>query len=250
MIPLRDRNPRHGPALVTWALVAVNVIVFLYQLTLGQTRAGLEFIYRYAFVPEQFFATPLAEAPSLVTSAFLHGGAVHLISNMIFLLVFGDNVEDKFGKVVYLLFYLGGAAAATFLHGVLNAASIDPLVGASGAISAVLGAYIVLFPHQQVQSFIAPLYVPWLLLNMLARVRPFYAPWLPAWLFIGYWALVQFLEAGSGIFATGPGSSDQVAWFAHVGGFVFGVLAVLLFRRSGPRDADKAQGPPRERALP
>lgn len=250
MIPLRDHNPRHGPALVTWALVAGNVIVFLYQLSLGRTDAGLEFIYRYAFVPEQFFAAPLAEAPTLLSSAFLHGGAVHLISNMIFLLVFGDNVEDRFGMFGYLVFYLAGAAAATFLHGLFNASSSIPLVGASGAISAVLGAYIVLFPHQQVQSFIPPLIVPWLLLRGLLRVRPFYAPWLPAWLFIGYWALVQFLEAGSGVGATGAGNGDQVAWFAHVGGFLFGVMAVVLLGRSGPRGAEIVQGPQRERTLP
>lgn len=249
MIPLRDRNPRHAPALVTWALLAVNVIVFLYQLSLGRTQAGLEFIYRYAFVPEQFFAAPLAEAPTLVSSAFLHGGAAHLISNMIFLAVFGDNVEDRLGKVRYLLFYLAGAAAATFLHGLLHASSPSPLVGASGAISALLGAYIVIFPHQQVQSFIPPLVLPWLLLRGFMPVRPFYAPWLPAWVFIGYWALVQFIEAGGGLGATGPGNPDQVAWFAHVGGFIFGVVAVLLFRRSRGSGAQSVEGPLRERAL-
>lgn len=250
MIPLRDRNPRHGPPLVTWALVALNVGVFLYQLSLGQTRAGFEFVYKHGFVPEMYFAAPIAEAPTLLSSAFLHGGALHLASNMIFLLVFGDNVEERFGKIPFVLFYLLGAAAATLLHGLVNASSDMPMVGASGAISAVLGAYILLYPHQQVQSFIAPLFVPWLLLRALFRVPPFYAPWLPAWLFIGYWALVQFLEAGSGLVgATAAGEAQQVAWFAHVGGFLFGVAAVLLLRQRGPRGAEQMQGPPRGKAL-
>ncbi|NLG08448.1 MAG: rhomboid family intramembrane serine protease [Deinococcales bacterium] len=227
MIPLHDRNPRHGPSYLTWLFVALNVLVFLQQLRLGRSRAGFEFITEYAFVPGLFFAEPLTHLHTLVTSAFLHGSLSHLLSNMIFLLVFGDNVEDRLGKLRYALFYLGGAAAATLLHGLVNRDELVPMVGASGAVSAVLGAYIVFFPRQWVLTFIPPLFVPWLLLNFFAPVPRFFAPWLPAWLFIGYWALVQFWEAGFGLVTTASDVRDQVAWFAHVGGFVFGALMAL-----------------------
>lgn len=228
MIPLRDRNPRHGPAYVTWLFVALNVLVFLHQLRLGETRAGWEFVVNHAFVPGLFFEQPLQHLTTLTTSAFMHGGLAHLVSNMIFLLVFGDNVEDRLGKVGFAVFYLAGAAVAALLHGLFDSGSLVPMVGASGAISAVLGAYIVLFPRQQVLTFIPPLLVPWLLLNFFAPMRRFYAPWLPAWIYIGYWALVQFWEAGLGLVSTPAEAEQQVAWWAHVGGFVFGAGLVLL----------------------
>ncbi len=239
MIPLRDRNPRHGPAYVTWLLVALNVVVFLYQLSLAETRAGWEFVLDHAFVPALFFAAPFEHLPTLVTSAFMHGGLGHLVSNMIFLLVFGDNVEDRMGKVGFVAFYLGGAAVASLLHGLFDTGSQVPMVGASGAISAVLGAYIVIFPRQQVLTFIPPLFVPWLLLSFFLPVRRFYAPWLPAWLYIGYWALVQFWEAGFGLVSVAMEAEQQVAWWAHVGGFVFGAGAALL-------GAGKARTPARD----
>lgn len=234
MIPLRDRNPRHAPAIVTWVLVALNVLVFVHQFRLGETRAGYEFVVGYAFVPALFFAEPLAHFHTLLTSAFMHGGLTHLVSNMIFLLVFGDNVEDRLGKLGYLLFYLAGAATATLLHGLFNLDATVPMVGASGAISAVLGAYIVIFPRQRVLTFIPPLFLPWLVINFFMRVRPFFVPWLPAWLFIGYWALVQFWEAGVGVVTTASDVRDQVAWWAHVGGFVYGAVAAMLWARRRP----------------
>lgn len=240
MIPLRDRNPRHGPAYVTWFFVAVNVLVFLYQAWLGETRAGWLFVLDHAFIPALFFDQPLENLSTVITSAFMHGGLAHLLSNMIFLVVFGDNVEDRLGKVRYALFYLTGAVAATLLHGLFDMRSSTPLVGASGAISAVLGAYIVLFPRQQVLTFIPPLFVPWLVLSFFTRVRRFYAPWLPAWIYIGYWALVQFWEAGSGLVSTPVVADQQVAWWAHVGGFVFGAGLVLL----GARQEDSARDQP------
>lgn len=235
MIPLRDRNPRHSPSYLTWLFVAINVLVFLYQVSLGNTQAGFAFVVDHAFVPALFFEEPLRHATSLFTSAFLHGSLLHLVSNMIFLLVFGDNVEDQLGKVGYFLFYFGGAGVAALLHGLFEQGSPVPMVGASGAISAVLGAYIVMFPRQQVLTFIPPLLVPWLLINFLVPVRPFFALWLPAWIYIGYWALVQFWEAGLGLVATPADVEQQVAWWAHVGGFVFGVaVAVVAPRRSRP----------------
>lgn len=243
MIPLRDRNPRHGPPSVTWLLLGVNVLVFLYQAFLGHTVAGGRFVLEYAFIPALFFEQPLANLSTLVSSAFLHGGLVHLLSNMIFLLVFGDNVEDRLGHLGYLLFYLAGAAVATLLHGLTETGSLVPLVGASGAISAVLGAYIVYYPRQQVLTFIPPLLLPWLLLNFFLPMRRFFAPWLPAWLYIGYWALVQFWEAGVGLTGGAAQAQQQVAWWAHVGGFGFGAGLALL--GVGRRRTSAGNGSPR-----
>lgn len=227
MFPLRDDNPRHGPALVTWALLGINVAVFLYQATL--TPAELyRFLFDHGFVPGQFIRNPLAEAPALVTTMFIHGGFWHLVGNMFFLGVFGDNVEDRLGHGRYLVFYLLGGVVATLAHAFLSGASQLPLVGASGAISALLGAYILLYPRMRVLTFIAPFVLPWLLLRAFARVPRFYLAWFPAWLYLGYWALIQFLEATGGTLAGGD-VAGGVAWWAHVGGFLFGLLTVRRF---------------------
>ena len=232
MIPLRDANPVHGRPYLTWALVAVNVAVFLYTLSLPQ-RAQLVFVFDQGFVPGLFVRSPLSEVPSLFASLFLHGGWGHLISNMIFLLVFGDNVEDRLGRMPFLVFYLLGGAFATLAHSLFAGASLVPLIGASGAISAVLGAYIAIFPRQQVLTFIPPLFVPWLLMSFLMRVPRFFMLWLPAWVFIGYWALLQLLEAGASL---GVSVQDGgVAWWAHVGGFAFGLAWTYLSGSKGRR---------------
>jgi len=225
LIPLRDANPVHGRPYLTWALVAVNVAVFLYTLSLPQ-RAQLDFVFDQGFVPGLFVRSPLSEVPSLFASLFLHGGWGHLISNMIFLLVFGDNLEDRLGRLPFLVFYLLGGAFATLAHSLFAGASLVPLIGASGAISAVLGAYIAIFPRQQVLTFIPPLFVPWLLMSFLMRVPRFFMLWLPAWAFIGYWALLQLFEAGASL---GVSVQDgSVAWWAHVGGFAFGLAWTYL----------------------
>ncbi len=220
MIPLRDANPVHGRPYVTWAIVAVNVLVFLYTLSLPE-RAQLVFVFEQGFVPGLFVRAPVQELTGLFTSLFLHGGWGHLLSNMIFLLVFGDNVEDRLGHVPFLLFYLLGGAFATLAHTLFAGASLVPLIGASGAISAVLGAYIAIFPRQRVLTFVPPLLLPWLLLSLLAPVPRFFMWWLPAWVFIGYWALLQLLEAGASLRL--PVQDGGVAWWAHIGGFAFGL---------------------------
>lgn len=238
MFPLRDDNPRHGHAWVTWALVATNVLVFLLQLQ-AQAQgpfAVARLLEDWAFVPAAFFAAPALEAPTLLSSAFMHGGLGHLVSNMFFLAVFGDNVEDRMGHGRFLIFYALGGALATLAHGLVEPRSPVPLVGASGAISALLGAYILFFPRRHVLTFVPPLFVPWLVLRLLLPVPRFYLWWLPAWLYIGYWAFLQVWEAG-GSLALAPAAGSGVAWWAHVGGFAFGLLAVGLFareRREGP----------------
>ncbi len=229
MIPLKDANPPHARPYLTWALLVVNVLVFGYMASLRDVFALTGFVLDYAFVPAAFGAAPGEAWPSLFTSLFLHGGWLHLFSNMIFLLVFGDNVEDRLGRLPFLVFYLVGGAAATLAHAAFSRESAVPLVGASGAISAVLGAYIAFYPRQRVLTFFPPLFLPWLLLSVLFRVPRFYMFWLPAWLFIGYWAFLQVLEAGASL-----GVSVQeggVAWWAHVGGFAFGVVWAYVLAR-------------------
>ncbi len=213
MFPLRDANPRTGPAFVAWTLIAINVALFLYQLSLPSQQALIGFVTTYGFVPSQFFSSPVAEFGSLLSSMFLHGGLLHLVGNMLFLYVFGDNIENRMGHVGFLVFYLLGGVIATLAHGMFAPGSETPMLGASGAISAVLGAYIVLFPRQRVLTFVPPLFMFW----------------LPAWLYIGYWAFLQFVQAAGGV-------SGGVAWWAHVGGFVFGVVVVRYFAGSGRRE--------------
>lgn len=212
MFPLRDANPRTGPAFVAWLLIAVNVALFLYQLSLPSQQALFDFVTTYGFVPREFFSNPFGGAFAVLSSMFLHGGLFHLVGNMLFLFVFGDNIENRMGHGAFLLFYLLGGALATLAHGLFAPGSDTPMVGASGAISAVLGAYIVLFPRQRVLTFVPPLFLFW----------------LPAWLYIGYWALIQFVQATGGV-------SGGVAWWAHVGGFVFGVVVVRAFVSSDSR---------------
>lgn len=234
MIPIRDQNPRHAVPVVSWVIVALNVVVFAYQSYLGESRAAYGFIFDYAFIPARFVDEPGAALHTLITSAFMHGSWMHLISNMIFLVVFADNVEDRMGRWRFALFYLLGAAVASGAHGLASGPSTVPLVGASGAVSAVLGAYILVFPQQRVQTFIPPLIVPWIVLSLFTRVPRFYLLWLPAWLFIGYWALIQLFEAGANLGVASEGGS--VAWWAHIGGFAFGAAVHRLFLSRSDRD--------------
>lgn len=212
MFPLRDANPRTGPAFVAWTLIGINVLLFVYQLSLPSQEALFAFVTTYGFVPAEFFASPGDEAIALISSMFLHGGLFHLVGNMLFLFVFGDNIENRMGHGTFLGFYLAGGVVATLAHGLFAPGSDTPMIGASGAVSAILGAYIVLFPRQRVLTF----------------VPPFFMFWLPAWLYIGYWALIQFLQAAGGV-------SGGVAWWAHVGGFVFGLILVRFLAAESSR---------------
>lgn len=216
MFPLRDANPRHRPSYVTWSLIALNVSIFVYTVSLPLLEAE-RFIFVYSFVPQFFFENPVPNAYRLLSSVFLHGGWAHILGNMFFLAVFGDNIEERLGHGRFLLFYLLGGTLAALAHGLFTPASPVPMIGASGAVSAILGAYIVLFPRQRVLTFIPP----------------FFIFWLPAWLYLGYWALIQLFEAVGGLVVV---AGDGVAWWAHVGGFLFGALAVRLLARPLSRD--------------
>ena len=205
MFPLADINRPLRPPLVVKALVAINVIVFMMEIMVGPGQQR-EMIYHYGFVPAAFWADPLAQSYRLVSSQFLHGGFGHIIGNMWFLWVFGDNIEDRLGRWQFLVFYLIGGALAALTQGALNTASTSPMIGASGSISAVMGAYFILFPNARVLTLV------WLIIPFT-----FY---LPAYFYLGYWAVLQFFSA--------LGGGSHVAFWAHVGGFVWGVGALRL----------------------
>ncbi len=207
MFPVADINRARRPVFWVKLLVAANVLIFLYEVTLP--RAALQdFLYTYGFVPRLFWADPGGHAYTLVTSMFLHGGVAHILGNMWFLWVFGDNVEDRLGGGRFLLFYLVGGVVAALSQGLFLPHSGAPMIGASGAISAVLGGYIVLFPRAPVLTMV------------LLVIYPVFF-YLPAWFYLGYWAFLQFVEAMMGV----PG----IAFWAHLGGFAFGALAVRAF---------------------
>ncbi|HVA16663.1 MAG TPA: rhomboid family intramembrane serine protease [Candidatus Dormibacteraeota bacterium] len=221
MIPLKNLRPRiHFPT-VTVALIVANFLVFFYQLTLDP-RALQSFIMTYSMVPAR---AQLALAHSqytlaqgflpLVTSMFLHAGWLHIIGNMWFLWLFGPNVEDRLGHVPYLGFYLVCGLGAGIAQTVFSLGSTIPGLGASGAIAGVLGAYVVFFPSSRILTLVT-LFFWW----FFAR--------LPAVLFIGLWFVVQFL---SGIGSLGNAQAGGVAWWAHVGGFLLGMLLVSGMRR-------------------
>jgi membrane associated rhomboid family serine protease len=221
MIPLKDINPRATTPFVTILIIVSNVVVFLYQLSLG-SRGGQAFIYEFGMIPARVdllltghgVTLPQALAP-LFTSMFLHGGWLHIIGNMWFLWVFGDNIEDYFGHSKYLLFYLVCGIGAGLTHTLANLSSNVPAVGASGAISGVLGAYMVLYPRARVVTLI-PLFIV------------FFTVQLPAFVILGYWFLIQFL---SGLSSLGADTGGGTAWWAHIGGFILGAVLVLASRR-------------------
>jgi membrane associated rhomboid family serine protease len=223
MFPLSDDEGRRrgGLALVTWAIIIINVAVFLYEVMLG---AGVEaFIQTFGAVPREILTgqdiPPPGPTPvylQLLTSMFLHGGWLHLIGNMAFLRVFGDDIEDILGRLPYLLFYLGTGLAASLTHIFLSGpAATIPSVGASGAIAGVMGAYIVLFPHRRVHVLLPALYFA------TARVS--------ALVMLGLWFVLQFLN-GLAALTEDTAQTGGVAVWAHIGGFVAGALVGLLLR--------------------
>jgi membrane associated rhomboid family serine protease len=215
MLPVGDDDVR-GASLpvVSWLLIGINILAFFYELSLGSDQLQ-QFFNQFGVVPVKILAGE--NLVSLVTSMFLHGGWMHIIGNMLFLLVFGDNVEAVMGKVRYLFFYLGGGLAASAAHILFNMNSTVPSLGASGAIAAVLGAYVVMFPKARVRILIFLLYFV-----RITRVT--------AVLFVGVWFLTQFLY---GIASLGAESAQTagVAYWAHIGGFVVGLVAGVVFRQ-------------------
>jgi membrane associated rhomboid family serine protease len=210
MIPLRDSQPSYSTPYVTIALIVTNVLVFLYTVSLEPFSRN-HFIVEYGMIPARF------QLIDLLTSMFMHGGWLHLIGNMWFLWIFGDNVEDVLGHGKYLLFYLLCGVAASLGHFALSMESRVPTVGASGAIAGVMGAYLIKFPHSHIVTLV-PVFV------FVTTIE------VPAVLMLLYWFVIQFFS-GVGSIARSQISQGGVAWFAHVGGFLAGMLLVLAMGR-------------------
>ncbi len=195
--PYKDDNPSRSKPYATIALILICVVVFVLSLADFENITSA-----YGFTPAS------AALLTIFTSMFLHGGIAHIAGNMWFLWIFGDNVEDKFGKIKYVIFYIASGVAATFVHWLSNHSSSVPAIGASGAISGILGAYIVMFPKVRI------------------HVGGIYGGFrLPAYAMIGFWFLMQLVLGTAGLFG---GASSGVAFWAHVGGFVFGAAVVLV----------------------
>jgi membrane associated rhomboid family serine protease len=224
MLPLRDDIPSRTFPGVTVILILVNVIAFLNELRLGEQLEY--FLLDYALVPIRYTDGDVSahfslfqQAVPFFTSMFLHGGWIHLIGNMWILWIFGDNVEDRLGHGRYLGLYLLGGLAAGIVHIWTNSDSQLPTIGASGAVAAVMGSYFRFYPHARVETIIPPMFL-----------GPIFE--VPAVLFLGWWALLQFFNGSLSL--ASPRDAGGVAWWAHIGGFVFGMLISLLAARHAP----------------
>jgi membrane associated rhomboid family serine protease len=216
MFPIGDDNTaRRSLPVVTYGLIALNVLFFLVELSGGEP-----FIQRWAFVPQRFGVDPAGTVPTVFTAMFMHAGWLHLGGNMLYLWIFGDNVEDKFGPVKFLIFYIVCGVAATLAQYYVSPHSRIPNVGASGAIAGTLGAYLLMFPHARVRV---------LLYNQIVA--------MPAILVLGFWIVLQVLSGAGALFATAQSEDvGGVAYMAHVGGFAAGLLLTFLFRGRGPSE--------------
>jgi len=207
MLPLGDDDrARRTVPLVTYALIVLNVLFFLVELS-----GGNAFIDQWAFVPRRFMANPASDFLTLFTSMFMHESWIHLGGNMLYLWIFGDNVEDRFGHGKFLIFYLLCGLAATFAQLAFSLGSNIPNLGASGAIAGVLGAYILLFPQQQVRVLMGRSVIP-----------------VPALIVIGFWIVLQFFSGFASIANTTE--TGGVAYMAHIGGFIAGFVLTFIFR--------------------
>ena len=213
MFPIRDTVRSRSFPIANYGLIAINVVIFLFETSLG-TQGFERFIGAFGVVPARLSLTQPLSFLTLFTSMFLHGSWFHLISNMWMLFIFGDNVEDRMGSARYVIFYVLAGGVAGLTHVFFGPASRVPTVGASGAIAGVLGAYFVLYPSARVTTLVPLFILPWFVE-------------IPAYIFIGVWFLSQL---SSGLLSLGAyGAFDGIAWWAHIGGFVIGLLLVRLF---------------------
>ena len=221
MIPFKDDNPTKNYPIITITFIAFNCIVFLYQFFL--TPSPQQFIQYYGAIPH-FLLTldspqPISPLTSVFTAMFMHGGFFHLAGNMLYLWIFGNNIEDQLGPFRFVIFYLLCGFIAAYSHAIFDSKSLIPMVGASGAISGVLGAYVVLFPGARVHTLL-------FLGFFITVVR------IPAFVVIGMWFVFQLV---SGLFSLGM-QGGGVAWFAHIGGFIAGVVLIKFFIRKRRRN--------------
>jgi len=218
MIPIRDTTPSKTVPVVNNTLIGINVVFFLVQLAQGPAQD--HFVYLYGLVPAKFTVPQVSvyfslgqQILSLFTFMFLHGGFLHLIGNMWSLYIFGDNVEDRLGSARYIVFYLLCGLASGMTHLLFNTHSNIPTIGASGAIAGVMGAYLILYPGSRILTLIPIIFIPWFVE-------------IPAFFFLGIWFVLQFINA-----AGSSGHAGGIAWWAHIGGFVFGILFLKLLDR-------------------
>ncbi|MCD6271461.1 MAG: rhomboid family intramembrane serine protease [Deltaproteobacteria bacterium] len=216
MIPIRDTISSKNYPVVNNVLIGVNLFVYLAGLFHGSGLSRFDYIY--GLVPARYSIPQIAsyfsfgqQALSLVSFMFLHGGFWHLLGNMWTLYIFGDNVEDRLGPLRYLLFYLICGMASGMTHLILNLHSNIPVIGASGAIAGVMGAYLLLHPYSKILTLIPIIFIPWFVE-------------IPAFFFLGFWFFMQFLQATGG-----DSAASGIAWWAHVGGFLFGMLFLKVF---------------------
>jgi len=214
MLPIRDINPSRNFPIVNSTLIGINVVIFLVQLSMGAEAD--RFIYIYGLVPARYtlthvssYFTPFQQVFSFLSFMFLHGGFLHLLGNMWSLYIFGDNVEDRLGPLRYLLFYLLCGLASGISHLALNLNSNIPTIGASGAIAGVMGAYLLLHPRSRILTLIPIIIFPWFVE-------------IPAFFFIGIWFALQLLNAA------GSQGAGGIAWWAHIGGFIFGIIFLKM----------------------
>jgi rhomboid family protein len=217
MLPIRDTTPSRNYPVVNNSIIGINVVFFLVQLSQGSHFDN--FIYVYGLVPARYsiphissYFSAIQQLASFVTFMFLHGGFWHLIGNMWSLYIFGDNVEDSLGHLRYLIFYLLCGVTSGFAHLLLNINSNVPTIGASGAIAGIMGAYFILHPRSKILTLIPIIFIPWFIE-------------VPAFLFIGIWFAMQMINA-----AGSHAASSGIAWWAHIGGFLFGILILKVFR--------------------
>lgn len=217
MIPIRDNHPSECFPVVTYGLVGINLLVFILQFQIGFGNEA--FFYAYGLVPAKYTVPEVArhfpvgnQIFSFFSYMFLHGGFLHFLGNMWTLYIFGDNVEDHFGSLRFLGFYLMCGILSGGLHFLLNPVSMVPTIGASGAIAGVMGAYFLLYPKSRILTVIPIIIIPWFVE-------------IPAFIFLGVWFLIQFLNAA------GSGAGAGIAWWAHIGGFIAGLALVKLNRK-------------------
>jgi membrane associated rhomboid family serine protease len=215
LIPYKDDNPTHRFPYVTIGIIISNILIFLLEII---SPPGMEkTVYAYGAVPQYILTfekfQPIHPALTVFTAMFMHGGVFHLGGNMLYLWIFGNNIEDKLGHLRFIIFYIFCGITAAYSHALIDPHSLTPMIGASGAISGILGAYLLLFPRAGVYTVI--------FLGFFVQIVK-----IPALIVIGFWAIVQFIN---GLVSTGLVKQGGVAWFAHIGGFLTGLLTIKLW---------------------
>ena len=216
MIPIRDEIKTHQTPVVNYVLILINVVVFLFTYVFNSDVNGT--YMELALIPNEISkGLDMGDVRDIFTSMFMHAGWAHLLGNMLYLWIFGDNIEDRLGHFNYLIFYLAGGVVAAITHYLSSPTSTVPTVGASGAIAAVLGAYLVMYPRSRVYTFIP--------IGFFARLTL-----VPAVLVLGLWFVMQFF---SGVVSLGIADQGGTAYWAHIGGFIFGLVIGFLQKKSG-----------------